>query len=113
MTAGDCRLKLALDKTMDGILADAAHSRKVDNADMMHEYTDLASDAARMVSHSNSGGYLINFDSFANYSLSLESNTKHMNVLIPARYSSLETLSIIIRNHENIGAVAKIRYQSK
>jgi hypothetical protein len=31
----------------------------------MLEYTDLASDAARMVSRINSEGYMISFDSFA------------------------------------------------
>ncbi len=54
----------------------------------MIEYTDLAIDAARMVSQSTSGGYTIRFDSIANYSPYFESNTTNINVLIPARYSN-------------------------
>jgi hypothetical protein len=73
----------------------------------MLEYNDLASDAARMVSHSNSGGYMISFDSLANYSSSLEANITNINVLIPARYSSLKTLFTVVRLQENIGTVTK------
>ena len=107
MTSGDLRLELTLANTANGILADAARNWTVDSVELMLESTDLDSDAARMVSRSNSGGYMISFDSFANYSSSLESGTGTMNVLIPARYSSLKTLFTIIRNHENTGAVAK------
>ncbi len=67
MTAGDLRLELTLANAADIIVVDAARSWTVDNVEMMLEYTDLASDAARMVSHINSGGYIISFDSFANY----------------------------------------------
>ncbi len=74
---------------------------------MMLEYTDLASVAARMVSHSNSRSYMISFDNFANYSSSLESATINMHVFIQARYSSLKTLFIIIWNQKNIGADEK------
>jgi len=58
---------------------------------MMLEYTDLASDAARMVSQSNSGGRMISFDSFANRASSIESWPSNCNILIPARYSSRKT----------------------
>jgi hypothetical protein len=50
MTAGDLRLELTLANAADGILADAARTWTVDNVEMMLEYTDLASDAARVVS---------------------------------------------------------------
>jgi hypothetical protein len=63
----------------------------------MLEYTDFASDAARMVSQGNSGGYMVSFYSFANFASSLEIGTACMNVLIPARYSSLKTLFTVVR----------------
>ncbi len=40
---------------------------------------------------------MISFDSFANYSSSLEAKTTNMNILIPARYNSLKTLITVIR----------------
>jgi hypothetical protein len=107
MSAGDLRLELTLANASDGVIGDAARTWTVDNVEMMLEYTDLASDAARMVSQSNSGGYMISFDSFANYSSSLEANTTNMNILIPARYSSLKTLFTVIRLQENVGAITK------
>jgi hypothetical protein len=60
-----------------------------------------------MVSQSNFGGYMISFDSLANYSSSLEANTTNMSILIPARHSSLKTLFTIVRLQENIGAITK------
>ena len=107
MTAGDLRLELTLANAADGIVADVARTWTVENVEMMLEYIDLASDAARMVSQSNSGGYMISFDSFANYSSSLEANTTNMNVLIPARYSSLKTLFTVVRLQENIRVITK------
>jgi hypothetical protein len=107
MSAGDLRLELTLANASDGVIGDAARTWTVDNVEMMLEYTDLASDAARMVSQSNSGGYMISFDSFANYSSSLEAQTTNMNILIPARYSSLKTLFTVIRLQENVGAITK------
>ena len=55
MSAGDLRLELTLANASDGVIGDAARTWTVDNVEMMLEYTNLASDAARMVSQSNSG----------------------------------------------------------
>ena len=74
---------------------------------MMLEYTDLASDAARMVSQSNSGGYMISFYNFANYASTLEAKASNINVLIPARYSSLKTLFTIVRDSNNLADYTK------
>ena len=68
MNAGDLRLELTLANAADGIVSDAARTWTVDTVKMMLEYTDLSNDAARMVSQSNSGGYMISYDSFVNYS---------------------------------------------
>ena len=63
----------------------------------------MAFDAARMVSQSNSGGYMISFDSFANLASSIETRANNCNILIPARYSSLKTLFTVMILQENIG----------
>ena len=108
MSAGDFRLDLTLANASDGVIGDAARTWTVDNVDeMMPEYTNLASDATRMVSQSNSSGYMISFVSLANYSSSLEANTTNMNILIPARHNRLKTFFTVVRLHENIGAVTK------
>jgi len=98
MIGGDLRLELTLVEANIGVVAVGAMPKyTVSEVKLMLEYTDLASDAARMVCQSNSGGYMISFDSFANFALSLEIVTAGMNVLIPARYSSLKTLFTVIR----------------
>ncbi len=40
---------------------------------------------------------MISFDSFENYASALEANASNMNILIPARYSSLKKPFTIIR----------------
>jgi hypothetical protein len=108
MTAGDLRLELTLANVADGVVgAGAAPKYTVSDVKMMLEYTDLASDAARMVSQSNSGGYMISFDSFANLASSVETGANNCNILIPTRYSSLKTLFIIMRLQENVGRYIK------
>jgi hypothetical protein len=73
MTAGDLRLELTLAEANTGVVAaEAVPKYNLSEVELMWEYTDLASDAARMFSQSNSGGYMINFDSFANFASSLE-----------------------------------------
>ena len=59
MSAGDLRLELTLANASNEIVGDAARTWTVDNVEIMLEYTHLAGDAARMVSQSNSGGYMI------------------------------------------------------
>ncbi len=84
MNAVDLWLELTLANAEGGILADAARILTVDSVELVLEYIDEASDAARVVYQSNSGGWMISFDSFANYSSSSKSGAGPMNVLIPA-----------------------------
>jgi hypothetical protein len=110
MTARDPRLELTLANATDEVVAvGAAPNYTVEDVEMMLEYTDLASGAARMVSQSNSGGYMISFDSFANLASSIETGANNCNILIPARYFSLKTLFTIMRLQENIGTGAQTK----
>ncbi len=103
MTAGDRQLELTLAEANTGVVAAGAVPKyTVSEVELMLEYTDLASDVARMVSQSNSGGYMIRFDSFANFASSLEVGAAGINILIPARYSSLKTLSTVVRETTKI-----------
>jgi hypothetical protein len=99
MTAGDLRLELTLANATDGVVVvGAVPNYIVEDVEMMLEYTDLASDAARMVNQSTSGGYMISFNFFAmNIASSIETGANNCNILIPARYSSLKTLFTIMR----------------
>ncbi len=103
MIAGDLRLELTLADANTGVVAVGAVPRyTVSEVELMLEYTDLASDAARMVSQSISGSYMISFDSFAVLASTLETGAAGMNILIPARYSSLKTLFTVIRETDKI-----------
>ena len=51
---------------------------------------------------------MISFDSFVNYASALETNATNMNILIPARYSSLKILfNIIVRDYANLADYIK------
>jgi hypothetical protein len=77
--AGDLRLELTLAEAVTGVVAVGAVPRyTVSDLELMLEYTDLSSDAARMVSQSNSGGYMISFDSFVVFASSQESGAVGM-----------------------------------
>jgi len=45
---------------------------------------------------------MISFDSFANFAPSLEVGSAGMNVVIPARYSSLKTIFTVVRETTKI-----------
>ncbi len=108
MTAGDLRLEMTLAPSAYGVVGVTASSNcTLFDVEMMLECMDLASDASRMVSQSNSGGYMISFDSFAKYASALEAKASNKNVLIPARYSSLKTLFTIVRDSNNLVNYAK------
>ena len=47
------------------------------------------------------------FDNFANYVSALEAKASNLNVLIPARYSSLKTLFTIVRDSGNLADYTK------
>ncbi len=73
MTAGDLRVELTLAANNDGVSIPAtgqttgAKTWEVSDVELVLEYVELNSEAARMISQQNSGGYAINFDSFTNY----------------------------------------------
>ena len=103
MIAGDLRLELTVAEANTGVVDIGAEPEyTVSELEFMLEYTDLASDAVRMVSQSNSSGFVISFDSFVNFASSLEIGTAGMNVLIPARYSSLKTIFTSVRETTKI-----------
>jgi len=103
MIAGDLRLELTLAESSSGVAAVGDVPRyTVSDVDPMMEYTDLASDAARKVSHSNSGGYMISFDRFAVFASSFETVAGERNVLIPARYSSFKIIFTVIRETDKV-----------
>jgi hypothetical protein len=51
-----------------------------------------------MVNQSNSGGYMISFDTFANFASSMDTGAAGMNIIIPARCSSHKTLFTVSRS---------------
>jgi hypothetical protein len=85
MIAGDLRLELTLADAKSKVKAIRAEPKyTVSEVGLMLEYTDLASDATHMVSHSNSGGYMISFASFAVFASTLGTGPGGINVVIPA-----------------------------
>jgi hypothetical protein len=108
MSAGDLRVELTLAANNDGVTIPAAGQTvgaktwEVSDVELMLEYVELNSEAARMISQQNSGGYAISFDSFANYASTVTAG-KNANILIPARYSSLKTLFSVFRLQTDVG----------
>jgi hypothetical protein len=108
MSGGDLRVEITLANNNDGVttsLTDTTGGAKtwtVSDVELMLEYVELNSEAARMISAQNAGGYAISFDSFANYASTVAAG-KNANILIPARYSSLKTLFSVFRLQSSIG----------
>jgi hypothetical protein len=107
MSAGDLRVEITLANNNDGVTTSLTNTTAgtktwtVSDVELMLEYVELNSEAARMISAQNSGGYAISFDSFANYASTVSAG-KNANILIPARYSSLKTLFTIFRLQSDI-----------
>jgi hypothetical protein len=108
MSGGDLRLEITLANVSDGVVTTGRTSTgifgwTVDNVELMLEYVELNSEASKMISAQNSGGYMISFDSFANYASTVDVGATNANILIPARYSFLKTLFSIFRLSSNVG----------
>ncbi len=58
----------------------------------MLEYVELNSEASRVISAQNTGGYMISFDSIYDYASTVDVGATNANILILARCSSLKTL---------------------
>lgn len=117
---GDMRLELTLANQKDAVICPAATvppvttpptapttlapaTWQVTDVELMLEYTQLNSEAARMIEMQNSSGYMISFDTYAQYTNTVENGATNANILIPARYSSLKTLYTVFRPQGNIG----------
>lgn len=105
MTGGDIRLEITLASAADGMVATdaAAVNWQVTDVNLQLQYVELNSEAARMISAQNAGGYVISSESYANFANTLPSGVSNANVLIPARFSSLKTLFTVFRKQANIG----------
>ena len=104
---GDLRLELTLSNTNDGVVGEVskALSWQVSEVELMLEFTQLNAEAARMIQMQNSSGYMISFDTYAQYTNTVEAGATNANILIPARYSSLKTLYTVMRKQSNIGKI--------
>ena len=105
MSGGDIRLEITLASAADGMIATdaAAVDWQVHDVNLQLQYVELNSEAARMISAQNAGGYVISSESYANFANTLPSGVSNANVLIPARFSSLKTLFTVFRKQANIG----------
>ena len=99
---GDLRVELTLANANDGVIGAAARKWGVKQATLELEYVELNSEAGRMISQQNAGGYVISGDSFANYASTVSTGVSNANILIPARFSSLKTLFTVFRKQSNI-----------
>ena len=106
MTAGDLRVEITLATAADGMVSTDANAVdwRVADPKLQLEYIELNSEAARMISQQNAGGYVISSESYANYANTVPAAVSNANVLIPARYSSLKTLFTVFRPQANIGS---------
>ena len=117
MNAGDLRIELTFANVADGVVktgaSAGARSWSVSDVELMCEFVELNSEAAKMISAQNAGGYVISFDSFQTYSSTVEQGATNMNVLIPARVSSLKTLFTVVRAQDTIGNVSSKTISSR
>ena len=104
LTGGDLRLELTLESANTSVIfATGTNAALVPRWTMSEmtmelEYTELNSEAARMLEQQNSGGYFISFDSFQNFASAVGAGENNINALIPARFSALKTLFTVARN---------------
>eukprot|EP00873_Tetraselmis_striata_P022869 jgi/Tetstr1/443133/TSEL_031189.t1 len=96
MTGGDLRLELTLAATNAAVVG-TAPDWEIGNVELQLEFVEVTSEVDRMIQHANPR-YVISYESFANYTNSIQANEGQINKLIPARFSSLKTLYTIFRN---------------
>ena len=98
LTGGDLRLELTLANANESVVCTNVPKWTMSDITLELEYTELNSEAGRMLEQQNANGYFISFDSFQNYASAVGDNENNMNILIPARFSALKTLFTVARN---------------
>eukprot|EP00873_Tetraselmis_striata_P015586 jgi/Tetstr1/435850/TSEL_024738.t1 len=104
MTGGDLRLELTLAATNAAVVG-TAPDWEIGNVDLQLEFVEVTSEVDRMIQQANPR-YVISYESFANYTNSIESTEGQISKLIPARFSSLKTLYTIFRKQTDLTAAA-------
>eukprot|EP00873_Tetraselmis_striata_P035333 jgi/Tetstr1/455597/TSEL_042409.t1 len=104
MTGGDLRLELTLAATNAAVVG-TAPDWEIGNVELQLEFVEVTSEVDRMIQQANPR-YVISYESFANYTNSIESAEGQINKLIPARFSSLKTLYTIFRKQTDLTAAA-------
>eukprot|EP00873_Tetraselmis_striata_P025929 jgi/Tetstr1/446193/TSEL_003593.t1 len=78
---------------------------EIGNVELQLEFVEVTSEVDRMIQQANPR-YVISYESFANYTNSIESAEGQINKLIPARFSSLKTLYTIFRKQADLTTAA-------
>eukprot|EP00873_Tetraselmis_striata_P013010 jgi/Tetstr1/433274/TSEL_022562.t1 len=104
MTGGDLRLELTLAAT-NAAVEGTAPDWEIGNVELQLEVVEVTSEVDRMIQQTNPR-YVISYESFANYTNSIESAEGQISKLIPARFSSLKTLYTIFRKQTDLTADA-------
>eukprot|EP00873_Tetraselmis_striata_P015698 jgi/Tetstr1/435962/TSEL_024843.t1 len=104
MTGGDLRLELTLAAT-NAAAVGTAPDWEIGNVELQLEFVEVTSEVDRMIQQANPR-YVISYESFANYTNSIQANEGQINKLIPARFSSLKTLYTIFRKQADLTPAA-------
>eukprot|EP00873_Tetraselmis_striata_P034641 jgi/Tetstr1/454905/TSEL_041769.t1 len=104
MTGGDLRLELTLAATNAAVVG-TAPDWEIGNVELQLEFVEVTSEVDRMIQQANPR-YVISYESFANYTNSIQADEGQINKLIPARFSSLKTLYTIFRKHADLTLAA-------
>jgi hypothetical protein len=92
---------------MDGV------SITLDGMELMLEYIEVASDVQMAIESATGAGYIMSFDSFANFSNSIKSDPGTVTQLIGARFSSVKTAYTMFRDQHAMGNLASSAITSR
>ena len=100
MIGGDLRLELVLANPTTAVVQGAGTPDwSVSDVELQLEYVEVNSEVDRMIQQANPR-YVISYETFANYTNTVPGSggsAQQMNLLIPARFSSLKTLYTFFR----------------
>ena len=105
MLGGDLRLELVLANANTAVVQGAgAVNWTVSDVELQLEYVEVNSEVDRMIQQANPR-YVISCETFANYTNTLPASggsAQQMNLLVPARFSSLKTLYTFFRVQSDV-----------
>ena len=89
-------------QTVDDSVVNSSQRITIDNPELHLEFIEVSADVQMAIESANGGQYVMSYDSFNNFSNSVEANSQSVTQLIGAKFSSIKGITTTFKDQSHV-----------